>query len=525
MNVADFEARALARQTARPKGREPALVGNLRKGVGLVHELAELVGPEERVDHALDGPGVHQVLRRKLVGVPQIHALLDGARHAGQAQGELGPKLLANGLHAAVAEVVDVVGRALSILESNELTDDADHILLREDLLVGVHVDVQPGVHAVTPHIAQVITVLVKEESLKGLPGRVKVGRLAPTQLLINDLKGLLLRVRGVLLEGFHERALVECLVLNILPHEIEAAHVVLVELLPIPLLQLVLGGQQHLALHLFVDHFPGVLVDDLDRLLDRDARCELAAEVLFEFVFVADVNRVGQIEHLHDLLVAGEAQRTKQRGDGHLLLAVDVGPQHVTNVRGELHPRTAEGNHAGTEQLRAVRVNLLLEERTGAAVELGDDDPFGSIHDERPAVGHERKRPQVYFLLDRLDGLFAPFLLLAREAEGGLQGNRVREALRDALLDRVLRGVELVVDELKGVAVPVVLDREVLVKDRLEANVLPVGGRHVVLHKVVERLQLDVQEVRIIPHLRNVRKAFARIRVHKVTGGGDVSV
>jgi len=468
---------------------------------------------------------VHQVLRRKLVGVPQIHALLDGARHAGQAQGELGPKLLANGLHAAVAEVVDVVGRALSILESNELTDDADHVLLREDLLVGVHVDVQPGVHAVTPHIAQVITVLVKEESLKGLPGRVKVGRLAPTQLLINDLKGLLLRVRGVLLEGFHERALVECLVLNILPHEIEAAHVVLVELLPIPLLQLVLGGQQHLALHLFVDHFPGVLVDDLDRLLDRDARCELAAEVLFEFVFVADVNRVGQIEHLHDLLVAGEAQRTKQRGDGHLLLAVDVGPQHVTNVRGELHPRTAEGNHAGTEQLRAVRVNLFLEERTGAAVELGDDDPFGSVHDERPAVGHERKRPQVYLLLDRLDGLFAPFLLLAREAEGGLQGNRVREALRDALLDRVLRGVELVVDELKGVAVPVVLDREVLVKDRLEANVLPVGGRHVVLHKVVERLQLDVQEVRIIPHLRNVRKAFARIRVHKVTGGGDVSV
>ena len=42
MDVAHLEAGALARQTARPKRREAALVGDLGERVGLVHELREL---------------------------------------------------------------------------------------------------------------------------------------------------------------------------------------------------------------------------------------------------------------------------------------------------------------------------------------------------------------------------------------------------------------------------------------------------------------------------------------------------
>src|SRR6202044_3075328 len=42
VNVADFEAGALTRQTARPKGGEATLVRDLRQRVGLVHELREL---------------------------------------------------------------------------------------------------------------------------------------------------------------------------------------------------------------------------------------------------------------------------------------------------------------------------------------------------------------------------------------------------------------------------------------------------------------------------------------------------
>src|SRR4051812_4638542 len=41
MNVADFEARAIARESAWPEGRKPALVRQLCERVRLVHELGE----------------------------------------------------------------------------------------------------------------------------------------------------------------------------------------------------------------------------------------------------------------------------------------------------------------------------------------------------------------------------------------------------------------------------------------------------------------------------------------------------
>src|SRR2546423_5338535 len=50
MDVAHFESRAIARETARPDSREPALVRQLREGIRLVHELRELRATEEIAD-------------------------------------------------------------------------------------------------------------------------------------------------------------------------------------------------------------------------------------------------------------------------------------------------------------------------------------------------------------------------------------------------------------------------------------------------------------------------------------------
>src|SRR5512132_4041377 len=44
VNVADFESGALARQATRSQRRETAFVGNLRKRIGLIHELRKLAG-------------------------------------------------------------------------------------------------------------------------------------------------------------------------------------------------------------------------------------------------------------------------------------------------------------------------------------------------------------------------------------------------------------------------------------------------------------------------------------------------
>ena len=55
VHVADLEPGALAREAARPEGREAPLVRDLGERVRLVHELRELRGPEELLDRRDDG--------------------------------------------------------------------------------------------------------------------------------------------------------------------------------------------------------------------------------------------------------------------------------------------------------------------------------------------------------------------------------------------------------------------------------------------------------------------------------------
>ena len=111
VHVAHVEAGAVAGQTARAERREAALVRQLGQRVGLVHELRELRAAEELAHRRDDRPDVDQRAGRRLVRVRDRHALPDHALHAQQADAELVLDQLADGAHAAVAQVVDVVRR------------------------------------------------------------------------------------------------------------------------------------------------------------------------------------------------------------------------------------------------------------------------------------------------------------------------------------------------------------------------------------------------------------------------------
>ena len=72
---------------------------------------------EELLHRGHDRPDVDQRARRGLVRVGDRHALADHALHAEQADAELVLDQLADGAHAAVAQVVDVVrGRRWPLL-------------------------------------------------------------------------------------------------------------------------------------------------------------------------------------------------------------------------------------------------------------------------------------------------------------------------------------------------------------------------------------------------------------------------
>ena len=137
VHVADFESGALARQAARSKCRQAALVRDLRQRIGLVHELRQLRRPEELADGRHHRLGVDQVVRhgrRQLL--IHAHLFLDGALHAHQADAELVLHQLADGAHAAVAQVIDVVHHADVLAQLEQVADGRVEILRRQRAVI-----------------------------------------------------------------------------------------------------------------------------------------------------------------------------------------------------------------------------------------------------------------------------------------------------------------------------------------------------------------------------------------------------
>src|SRR6185369_11673997 len=108
--VADFESRALTRQTTRSEGRETAFVRDFRQRIRLVHELRQLARAEELAHRGRDRLGVDQVARhRRLHFLVNRHLLLDRTFHALEADAKLVFQQLTNRTDAPITEVIDVV--------------------------------------------------------------------------------------------------------------------------------------------------------------------------------------------------------------------------------------------------------------------------------------------------------------------------------------------------------------------------------------------------------------------------------
>ena len=137
VNVANFEARAFAGQTARSKRRETPLVRDLRERIGLIHELRELARSEELADGGHHRLRIHQVMRHgRRHFLVDRHLFFDRALHAHQADAELVFEQFADRANAAVAQVIDVVDSANTPAQLQQIEDRVDEVLLIERPLV-----------------------------------------------------------------------------------------------------------------------------------------------------------------------------------------------------------------------------------------------------------------------------------------------------------------------------------------------------------------------------------------------------
>ncbi len=195
VNVAHLEAGPVARQPPGTQGREPALVGNLRQRIRLVHELAQLAGAEKLLHRRRYHLGVDEVANQDVVEVLDSKALPDGALHAHEANAKLALEQFADGAHAPVAEVVDVVHRPLAVTQLDDVAHRGDDVLERQGSLIQRKVQSQLRVQLQAPDVGQVVSLGVEEEVLEELPRRLRRRRIARAQALVDFHEGVFLRL------------------------------------------------------------------------------------------------------------------------------------------------------------------------------------------------------------------------------------------------------------------------------------------------------------------------------------------
>jgi len=129
--------------------------------------------------------------------------------------------------------------------------------------------------------------------------------------------------------------------------------------------------------------------------------------------------------------------------------------------------------------------MDTLPEENAGRTVQLGDDDPFGTVDDKGSLVGHVGNGSQVDILHYRIEILM--FRVGTVKLQLGLQGHTESKSPFNAFVDAVTRGINLVIYELENKIVACVGNREILLENLEKAFVFPVLGGGVQLKKFPE--------------------------------------
>ena len=121
----------------------------------------------------------------------------------------------------------------------------------------------------------------------------------------------------------------------------------------------------------------------------------------------------------------------------------------------------------------------------------------FCTIDDKRAFRGHVWNHAQIDVLLEGLE-IFVLWVFAA-EFHLGFEWYTVGETTFDALLDGVAWRIDIVIQEFKFEIVSRICDGEILFEDFVEAFVQAVVWIGLNLEEVFERLDLNVEKVRVI--------------------------
>ena len=180
MHVPHVEARAFPGEASGAEGRQAPLVCELGQRVCLVHELGELRPAEELADGCHHGAYVDQTLGSGRFRVHQRHLFLDHALHAQQADADLVLDQFAHGSHSPVAQVVDIVNLALTLVYEDHRANDRNDVLAGQGLGIALLFrKVQAAIELVAADATQVVPSFLEEEIVDQVAGVLQARRLA----------------------------------------------------------------------------------------------------------------------------------------------------------------------------------------------------------------------------------------------------------------------------------------------------------------------------------------------------------
>ena len=180
-------------------------MSDLGQRVGLIHELAQRVGTEERVDDTGNSLGIDQVSRRKHLVVTYVHALTDGTAHTGQADRELVGQLLTYRADTTVAQVVNIVNCSIGVDQFDQIFDNLDDVFLGEHTHIRINIKIQLLIDTIAADITQVVTLVREEQVLEDFTCTCIISRVSITELLVDVADSLNLRVALVFLQSLED--------------------------------------------------------------------------------------------------------------------------------------------------------------------------------------------------------------------------------------------------------------------------------------------------------------------------------
>ncbi len=367
-------------------------MGDLRKGVRLVHELGQLAGAEKLVDDGRDRFCVHQVVGHHGLHVLEAHLFFDRPLHPDETDAVLVFDEFPHGADPAVAQVIDVVHAAVTdtAFEIKEVLDRRQDVFVSKVRHIGGHIEVKLVVHLHAAHVGNVVGLGIEKEALEEPAGRLGRGGVARPEPPVDLDDGLFLRFHLVDEQGLHNG--------GVHPVFVQVNEPDLLDLLlpqdGEPLLrQFLVAGEEHLAgfrvpdgrgqdlldkifvvdgdpiQFQFLDALEGgfrdftpFLDDDLAALADILGRLLVEEEVadLDVGLAIIEENLFDTVEIVQGVLDA-VPYGFQQNRHGHLPPAVDAHVEEILGVEFEVQPGAPDRDDAGGVKELAAGVGLAL--------------------------------------------------------------------------------------------------------------------------------------------------------------------